>query len=106
MTVVSPIGPTNVRPLELAVPQVNTPTTAASGSAAPDFADRVADALRGVDESHRTAQAMPVDFAEGNQGDLHGTMIALQEADIQLRLVANVRNKLIDAYREIMRMGA
>lgn len=103
---VLPIGPTNVRPLELAVPRVTSAAAEAVGTPAADFADRVADALRGVDESHRTAQAMPVDFAEGNHGDLHGTMIALQEADIQLRLVANVRNKLIDAYREIMRMGA
>jgi flagellar hook-basal body complex protein FliE len=33
-------------------------------------------------------------------------MIVMQEADISLRLAANVRNRVIEAYREVMRMGA
>lgn len=36
---------------------------------------------------------------------LHETMIALTKADVSLRLLVNVRNKLLDAYREVMRMS-
>ena len=33
-------------------------------------------------------------------------MIAMQKADISFRLFASVRNRALEAYREIMRMGA
>ena len=33
-------------------------------------------------------------------------MIQMQQADIQLRLAANIRNRVIEAYREVLRMGA
>jgi flagellar hook-basal body complex protein FliE len=36
--------------------------------------------------------------------DLHDVMIAMEKADISLRLLVQVRNKAVDAYHEIMRM--
>lgn len=40
----------------------------------------------------------------GGQKDVHETMIALEEANLSLRLLLQIRNKLIAAYEEIMRM--
>jgi len=40
----------------------------------------------------------------GNTKNLHETMIALEKADISFRLMMEVRNKIIEAYHEIMRM--
>jgi flagellar hook-basal body complex protein FliE len=40
----------------------------------------------------------------GNTGGLHEAMIALEKADISFRTMLTVRNKLIEAYQEIMRM--
>jgi len=40
----------------------------------------------------------------GNTKNLHETMIALEKADISFRLMMEVRNKIIDAYNEVMRM--
>lgn len=40
----------------------------------------------------------------GKSRNLHETMIALEKADISFRLMMEVRNKIIDAYHEIMRM--
>jgi flagellar hook-basal body complex protein FliE len=40
----------------------------------------------------------------GESVDLHEMMIAMEKADISLRLMVQVRNKAIDAYQEIMRM--
>ncbi len=37
-------------------------------------------------------------------GDVHDAMIALQRADLTLQLTVQVRNKLVSAYQEIMRM--
>lgn len=70
------------------------------------FADRVRDLVAETDQQNRVAESMATDFAEGRSNDIHGTMIAMQKADITFRLLANVRNRAIDAYHEIMRMGA
>lgn len=40
----------------------------------------------------------------GDSVDLHELMIAMEKADISLRLMVQVRNKAVDAYHEIMRM--
>ena len=43
------------------------------------------------------------EFATSPNKDIHGTMIALQKADISLRLFLQIRSKLTAAYQEIMR---
>jgi flagellar hook-basal body complex protein FliE len=37
-------------------------------------------------------------------GEVHDAMIALQRADLTLQLTVQIRNKLVQAYQEIMRM--
>lgn len=44
------------------------------------------------------------EFATSPDKDIHGTMIALQKADLSLRLFMQVRAKLTSAYQEVMRM--
>lgn len=44
------------------------------------------------------------EFATSKEKDLHGTMIAMQKADISLRLLLQVRARLTSAYQEILRM--
>ena len=40
----------------------------------------------------------------GNKKDIHGTLVALEKADISFQLLMQVRNKIVAAYQEIMRM--
>ena len=75
-------------------------------STGPSFADHVKEAIQEVDARGKVSDQMENDYANGKQNDLHGTMIAMGEADVSLRLVAQVRNKCIEAYREVMRMGS
>ncbi len=44
------------------------------------------------------------EFATSPEKDIQGTMIAMQKADISMRLLLQVRSKLVNAYNEIMRM--
>jgi flagellar hook-basal body complex protein FliE len=44
------------------------------------------------------------EFAAGTRDDIHGTMLALSKADIELRLVSNIRSKVVDAFYELWRM--
>ena len=52
------------------------------------------------------AQRAVDSFAKGMDGRIHETMITVEKADISLKYIVAVRNKLIEAYKEILRMGA
>lgn len=43
-------------------------------------------------------------LATGQSDSLHESMLALTKADLSLRMFMEVRNKVIDAYQEVMRM--
>ena len=92
------------RPSDLAnVPVRADATPNVSG---PSFAQTLDGFVSEVNEAQVHAEQMSSDFAEGRSNDIHGTMLAMQEADVQLRLLGTVRNRALEAYREIMRMGA
>lgn len=60
---------------------------------------------RGVNAADHAATARVEALAAGATDDLHGTMIAVKEAEIGVRLVGAIRNKLLDAFHEIWRTG-
>ena len=72
----------------------------------PSFEGRVHDFLRNVNDLDGRAHTAADGYMWGTHDDVHGTLIAMQEADISLRFATNVRNRVIEAYREVMRMGA
>ena len=90
--------------------QQQTPATGAVGERrpieGPTFADHLASFVSGIDQTQKTAEHSAEEFAVGHHNDIHGTMIAVEQADISLRLLANVRNRAVDLYREVMRMGS
>ena len=80
--------------------QVNDRTTdKKTGS----FFEYVKQALNSVNDMEAKANHSVEEMTTGQTG-IHETMIALQKADISLRLLLQVRNKALEAYREIMRM--
>jgi len=68
------------------------------------FADRVKEILGEVNDLQLDAGEIAEKFARGEIEDIHDVMIAAEKASVGLELVLEVRNKLIDAYREISRM--
>lgn len=69
------------------------------------FTDFLKDSLIEVNELQKTGDNMSVRFAAGDpQVDIHNLMLALEEASIALQLTIEIRNKLVEAYQEIMRM--
>ena len=69
------------------------------------FGDMLKDAVQAANVKGVAADNAAQAFAAGAVDDIHGTMIAVKEADIQVRLLANVRNKLLDAFYELWRMN-
>ena len=55
------------------------------------------------DLQEKASQSIQQMVGEG-KGDLQETMIALEKADVSFKLMMQIRNKVLDAYQEIMRM--
>jgi flagellar hook-basal body complex protein FliE len=77
----------------------------AAPAAAPGFESVLADAIESVDADQRVAHASLADLGAGKDVDLHGVMIALEEADITLRAMVAVRDKCVAAYEQILNMA-
>jgi len=77
---------------------------ATGGSGAVSFADTLKEAVNNVNELHVEADRKAQELATGKTDDIAGVMIATEKADIALRTMVQVRNKIIDAYQEIMKM--
>jgi flagellar hook-basal body complex protein FliE len=69
------------------------------------FADLFWSALEQVDDLQHTADHSVRELAAGRQKDIHQTMIAMEKAEISFELMMKVRNKILAAYEEIMRMS-
>jgi flagellar hook-basal body complex protein FliE len=69
------------------------------------FGQVLTDALSSANAKGVEAMQAAHGFADGIRDDIHGTMIALKEADIELRLVSNVRTKVVDAFNDLLRMN-
>jgi flagellar hook-basal body complex protein FliE len=67
------------------------------------FGNVIKQAIERVSDMQTRADQSVERLLKGEAG-IHETMIAGQKADISLRLLLQVRNKVMDAYREVMRM--
>ncbi|MEJ7617335.1 MAG: flagellar hook-basal body complex protein FliE [Pyrinomonadaceae bacterium] len=74
------------------------------GASSASFGSTVLQAIKTLDKSQKTAEHEVVRAVTGQSTDLHQTIIALQSADLSFQLAMQVRNKVIGAYEEIMRM--
>ena len=76
-------------------------TSAASGGAG--FADALGKVVAAVESTEHQANGAVSGMLAGKT-DVHEAMIALQRADLTLQFSVQIRNKLVQAYHEIMRM--
>jgi len=68
------------------------------------FGSTLKDAVGKVNELQKTADLKMQKLATGESSNLSEVMIAAEKADIAVKLMVSVRNKMIDAYQEIMKM--
>ncbi|HEX7085475.1 MAG TPA: flagellar hook-basal body complex protein FliE [Vicinamibacterales bacterium] len=81
------------------------PASAAGAQAAAGsrFTQALQRLLESTERSNAEANSRVSAMLDG-QGDVHDAMIALQRAEMTLQLTVQVRNKLLQAYQEVMRM--
>ncbi len=68
------------------------------------FADTLKEAVQTTNTLQKEADVKMQQLATGKTDDIAGVMIAAEKADISMRLMTTVRNKIIGAYEEIMKM--
>lgn len=94
----SPLAPTNLG---------STPSVGTGGGTQPagaDFAKFLEDALSQVNDLQSKADTASLQLATGQVQDLSTAMVALEKANLSLSLTVSVRDKVIEAYNQIMRM--
>jgi flagellar hook-basal body complex protein FliE len=88
-----------LRPDGVPLARGNAPAEAAS------FQSAMAQALQSVSQSQREAQTLQRELQLDNPGvSLEQTMVAMQKAQIGFQATLQVRNRLVQAYSEIMNM--
>ena len=95
----SPIAPIS--------PAIVTPLVGAGKAAQLDrgaFANVLASALAGVDREQRAASASMDAFLSGENEEVHQVALATQRSELAFGLFLQVRNKIVAAYQEVMRM--
>jgi flagellar hook-basal body complex protein FliE len=68
------------------------------------FVDTLKDAVNTVNQLQQDSDRKMEDLATGKAKSIPDVMIAAEKADIALKLMVQVRNKVIEAYQEVMKM--
>jgi flagellar hook-basal body complex protein FliE len=75
--------------------------SAASGGSFPKILNQLLDS---ASQSHERVEAAVRDMALGQTDNLHGVMLKMAQADLSFHLILEIRNRLTEAYQEIMKM--
>ncbi len=95
-------------PAEQRVPSevgFDTPAAQAPHEVGKPFLSYLQEQVGNVNKLQQEADTTVAAVATGQSNNLHEMMIALDKADVSFRMLTRVRNKVIDAYQEIMRMS-
>ncbi len=96
------ILPTSI-PHSIGTAATRLPAASPASSDGGSFGESLKGLLATVDESAGDANTAIASMVQG-KGDVHDAMIALQRAETSLQLTVQIRNKLVQAYQDVMRM--
>src|SRR5262245_11111096 len=68
------------------------------------FSDVLRHSVDDVNQAQANADRAIQELVSGRTKNIHETLLAVEKADSSLKLMMQVRNKILDAYKEIMRM--
>ena len=95
----------DMRALAAQATQRPEPLSETDEAGKPDFGDLLRQSIDKVNATQQASRVMTERFESGDPDvDLTEVMLSLQKADISFKAMTEVRNKLVEAYREIMNM--
>ena len=83
---------------------IKSNTMTGPAQTASPFASTLKDSLGKVNELQQEKKAMIASFASGEQQNVHELMISLQKAGLAMNMTTTIRNKALEAYKELARM--
>ncbi|ABA88442.1 flagellar hook-basal body complex protein FliE [Syntrophotalea carbinolica DSM 2380] len=89
------------QPLQTAIKAGGEAQTKKTGNS---FGDLLAEAIDEVGKTQAQADQAIEKLQTGESRNIHEVMIAMEKAGISMRLMVQMRNKVVEAYQEIMRM--
>jgi flagellar hook-basal body complex protein FliE len=93
---IAPIRP----PAGIPLPQTGAPSKGAAGA----FQSALSDAIGRVEQFQQNSQSSIDKFLSGEDQEVHKVALATQQAELAFDLFLQVRNKVVSAYQEVMRM--
>ncbi len=89
---------------DVAAQAVDTESPAASRELSGDFGARLHAAIADLETTATSADVTSEGLVTG-EVDIHEAMVAMEKADLVLRVAGTVRNKVIEAYQQLMQAG-
>jgi flagellar hook-basal body complex protein FliE len=99
-------GSAEIKPRSDVEAGLATDKTNSVGSAKPaDFGDMFNNAINSVNETQQSSSALATAYQQGDPGvSLTQVMVASQKASVSFQALTQVRNKLVEAYQDVMNM--
>jgi flagellar hook-basal body complex protein FliE len=95
----SPVSALRILPAEIQSAAAGFPAASGSG-----FAQTLRGAMDEIGQLQSGAETKVAGVLEGNGGDVHSALIAVEKADLSFQLMMQVRNKIVAAYQQISQM--
>ena len=95
----------SLQPQAILAPTLATPVSGAANTGPTGFSSLVTQGLQEVNRQLATSQTDLQQLATGEVQNLHQVMIRLEESRLSFQLLMQVRNRLLDAYQDVMRMS-
>jgi len=87
------------------IAEVVAPSSIQKAGGTPDFAQWFSNELSAVNSRLTTSETDSKALATGEVQSLHEVMIRMEESRHSFQLMVQVRNRLLEAYQEVMRMS-
>ena len=69
------------------------------------FSEQLSETLKSVDAKIKGVDKLPEDLITGKVESIHEIAVQMKQAEFSFRFAVEIRNKLVEAYREVMRMN-
>ncbi len=97
---ISPISPRTIP----AIPDLGSAQKTSSSSSTSQVTQSFEKMLSTLNASQQNSDSLVQQMSQGQNVDLHAVMIGMEENNVNFNVALGIRDKLVEAYRETMRM--
>jgi flagellar hook-basal body complex protein FliE len=94
----------SISSLRILPAEIDSGVTSVPGAQGESFAETLRGAIDEMGALQAQADTRVAGVLEGDGGDVHTALIAVEKADLSFQLMMQVRNKIVSAYQEISRI--